>query len=315
MQAIHVFWTAPYRARGIDIGVNLVMPPLECLVLAASALVWRAHSGGMKLFTDTPGRACVERWGIADLWSKIDCAVLDAAPDDVDPAVFWDFGKTLALAACETPVAMLDLDLVVWRALEVQAAVQFLHWEEIEEPWYPPLGVLPVPPGYDFPEVELSVRPGNTALVYIGDPRFRDRFVAESLAYAQRNAPNGDQKLAAFLFSGQRLFTIIGALGPWDMRPFIPYIHRAHGAGEWVGKPPTSRNPLDPLAFLDGWPYMHLWSFKHLLRKDRETADQFAAKLIDHARTVAPHAADRLHAIWQYLCVSVADLSQERSYS
>src|SRR5690242_15112692 len=36
MQAIHVFWTAPYRARGIDVGVNLVMPPVECLVLAAS---------------------------------------------------------------------------------------------------------------------------------------------------------------------------------------------------------------------------------------------------------------------------------------
>ena len=295
MRAVHVFWTAPYRARGVDVGIGFVMPPVECLVLAASALIWRAHSGEVTLFTDTPGRAFVERLGIADVWSKIDCAVLDAAPSDVDSAVFWDLGKVLALAACEMPVAMLDLDLIVWRPLEVQAPVQFFHWEEIEEPWYPPPGELSKPPGYAFPDAELTVRPGNTALVYVGESRFRDRFVAESLAYARRNAPETDQRLAAFLFSGQRLFTIIGALGPWNMQPFIPYIHRVHGAGEWLGKPLMNGNPLDPLAFLDSWPYLHLWSFKHVLRKDQASADRFAMQLVDHVRTIAPNTADRLH--------------------
>ena len=114
MQAIHVFWTAPYRARGIDVAVDFIMAPVERLVLAASVLIWRTHSGPVTLFTDTPGRAFVERLGIADLWSKIDCGVLDSAPEDVDPAVFWDLGKTLALSACAAPVAILDLDLVVF---------------------------------------------------------------------------------------------------------------------------------------------------------------------------------------------------------
>src|SRR5439155_11243672 len=110
MQAIHVFWTAPYRARGIDVAVDFIMAPVERLVLAASVLIWRTHSGPVTLFTDTPGGAFVERLGIADLWSKIDCVVLDSAPEDVDPAVFWDLGKTLALSACAAPVAILDLD-------------------------------------------------------------------------------------------------------------------------------------------------------------------------------------------------------------
>jgi hypothetical protein len=191
-------------------------------------------------------------------------------------------------------------DLIVWRPLQTSASVQFLHWEEIEEPWYPPLAKLAKSASYSFPVVDERVRPANTALLYIDDEGFRRRFVRESVAYAAGNRPSHPPplSLSAFLFSGQRLFSLIGASGPWTLAPFIPYVFRQESAGEWTGPERMAGDPLDPFLFQTGWPFMHLWSFKHDLREDAIAASQFADKLLSHVAAVEPSLVARLTKIW-----------------
>jgi hypothetical protein len=156
---------------------------------------------------------------------------------------------------------------------------------------------LPIPDGYSFPHLDASVRPGNTALIYIDETQFRDQFVKASLSYATKNSPPAHLGLPAFLFSGQRLFTMIGARGPWSMRAFIPYVYRAYGNGEWVEPNTVWANPLDPLIFLDGWPYTHLWSFKHDLRRDETMTNLFIEQLMAYMSRVAPPIATWLKTV------------------
>jgi hypothetical protein len=298
MRAAHVLWTAPMRSLGPRL--RFALAPIERLVLAASTLLWQTHSGPVTLYTDQTGCALLDHWSLLDLWSDINTDVLDNPIQGIEPGVFWDFGKTLVLAECPLPVTLLDLDLIVWRPLQTSASVQFFHWEEIEEPWYPPLAKLPKSANYSFPVVDERVRPANTALLYIEDEDFRRRFVRESLAYATGNTPShpSPPSLSAFLFSGQRLFSLIGASGPWTMAPFVPYVFRQEGAGEWIGPERIAGAPLDPFLFQTGWPYMHLWSFKHELREDATAASQFADKLLSHVAAVEPSLAARLAKIW-----------------
>jgi hypothetical protein len=252
------------------------------------------------LYTDRTGHALLELWGLLELYSTIDTNVLETSSEGIEAGVFWDIGKTLVLAKCPLPIVLLDLDMIVWRPLQTSAPVQFFHWEELQEPWYPPLSKLAKPANYAFPSFDESIRPANTALLYIEDAGFRDLFVRESLAYAIGNNPSHPSplSLAAFLFSGQRLFTLTGAKGPWAMEAFVPYVFRQEAVGEWIGSAQSEGDPLDPFLFQTGWPYMHLWSFKHELREDAAAATQFAEKLLSHVADVAPSLLAPLRAIW-----------------
>jgi hypothetical protein len=235
---------------------------------------------------------------MADIWSSIITAALENAPADIAAEAFIDFGKTIALSHSGLPVTLLDLDMIVWRPLAITAPVQFFHWEELEEPWYPELGKLSVPDEYRFPLGDWSAPAGNTALLHIADAQFRDRFVAESSAYVRGNRPSAEQTLGAFLFSGQRLITALGRCGSCNVQPFISYCYRVRGESRWIGEEQHPSNPLDPRAFLSGWPYMHLWGSKHAFRADRKAEAAFAQQLIRHAEAVYPRTANRLHKIW-----------------
>ena len=294
MHAIHVFWTAPYRAHGTNLDDISVMTPLERLVLAASALVWRTHSGLITLYTDGPGYDLVHRWGLTEIWSAIDTRTLNSAPSDISPNVFWDLGKTLALASASLPITLLDLDLVVLEPLKVTAPVQFYHWEELEEPWYPPRCLLPTPSGYEFPDADWTCRAGNTALVHIDDELFRKEFVAESLRFSRGNLVRPNQSLAAFLFSGQRLFTLVGSRRPGLIVPFLPYLFAVHSPPVWLGPTHLQGNPLALNSYRSGSPHLHLWSHKHVLRRDHRAAQCFLKDFTAYIAIRFPTVGERL---------------------
>jgi hypothetical protein len=299
MNALYVFWTAPYLARGVDLSLTEVLPWFERYFLALSAGLWQQHSGRAVLVTDSPGAAFIERCGLAGLWSDIETATLDSAPADIDASVFWDIGKTLAVASCDLPVALLDLDLVAWSPLRPTEATHFFHWEAIETPWYPAREELPTAPGYQFPEADWSTRPGNTALLYLSDPAFRDRFVHESLCYARGNKVNHADGLAAFLFSGQRLFTLIGGSGVRAASPYIPYVFSTGTASWWINHHPSPcTNPLSPRNFEDGASVTHLWGYKHQLRENEAELRRYCTALLAHARTRNPQLVDQLRTLF-----------------
>jgi hypothetical protein len=282
VNALHVFWTAPYKARGVELEVVDVLPWFERVFLAASALLWRCHSGDVTLMTDRAGAASVERWGLTHCWNAVDLETLERAPTHVDPAVFWDIGKTLALANARLPVVLLDLDLIAWQPLRPGRPTHFYHYEEIEPPWYPPPEDLSRPPGYSFPAVDWSIRPANTALLYLASENYRDHFVSESLRYAAGNVVPEQGMLAAFLFSGQRLFSLVGGGDDSVVSPYLPFIYGVHQSSRWLDGRMVTTNPLRPDGFQRGEPLTHLWSYKHQLRISAADLEIYCGSLITH---------------------------------
>jgi hypothetical protein len=297
MRALHVFWTAPHRSRGIDVEAVDLLPWFERVFLALSALIWRQHSGEVTLVTDPAGAAAVARWGLADCWSRIDVDILCKAPADIDPAVFWDIGKTLALADAALPIVLLDLDLIAWKPIVPSRRVHFYHLEEIERPWYPPQEDLPRRAGYDFPDVNWSIRPANTALLYLASEGYKGRFVHESLRYAAGNIVPVQASLAAFLFSGQRLFSLVGDGDETAVSPYVPFLFRVNGPSVWLDGRASAGNPLRPEGFQAGEPITHLWSFKHELRRNDAMLETYFHAVLAHAQTLYPRLEAPLASI------------------
>jgi hypothetical protein len=298
IDAMYVFWTAPYRARGVDPSQVDPLPWFEQFFLALSAAIWRLHSGRAVLVTDSIGAAIIKRWGISDLWSDINTVKLDNAPSDIDAGVFWDLGKTIALADCEMPVALLDLDLLVWSPLKPTAATHFFHWEEVEAPWYLGEEELAVAPGYSFPDVDWSTRPANTALLYLSDSRFRDKFVQESIRFARNNKVDQDKALSALLFSGQRLFSLLAGNGKSAPVPYLPYVFGVRAPSYWTDLNSQEGNPLDPEGFRRGLTITHLWAFKHELRRNKAKLRAYCSVLLEHAKLVAPKVVEKLISLF-----------------
>jgi hypothetical protein len=300
VDALHVFWTAPYRARGLDPAAADVMPWFERVFMAASALLWRCHSGDVTLVTDRAGAASVERWGLTHCWNHVDVETLRRAPTAIDPAVFWDIGKTLALASAHLPVVLLDLDLIAWQPIRPDRSTHFYHYEDVEPPWYPPPEDLPRPPGYCLPAVDWSIRPANTALLYLASETYRDRFVAESLRYATDNFVPEQSTLAALLFSSQRLFSLVGGGDDAIVSPYLPFIHGLNRPSRWLDGRTLTANPLRPDGFQQGEPITHLWSYKHQLRKSATELESYCGKMINHILEHHPIVGNDLLAIAEY---------------
>lgn len=249
------------------------------------------------LMTDPAGAASVKRWGLAQCWTAIDVETLQHAPANVDPSVFWDIGKTLALATARLPVALLDLDLIAWQPLEPVRPTHFYHFEEIEPPWYPPAQDLPRPPGYDFPAVDWSIRSANTALLYLSSESYRDRFVFESLRYAAGNIVSEPSALAAFLFSGQRLFSLIGGGNDSIVSPYMPFLYCVNEPSRWLDGRTATTNPLHPNGFQQREPITHLWSYKHELRRNDSVLEIYCRALLAHILEQFPGVRDSLFSV------------------
>jgi hypothetical protein len=129
-------------------------------------------------------------------------------PEDIDPAVFWAGGKLVALQMEELPSVMIDTDLIIWEDLgpwlqDKQIAV--IHREELREQIYPEPSSFAMKEGYAFPkEWDFSVRPANTAMLYLKDPAFRDAYVREALRFMRGIQPTNDN-LCPMVFAEQRI--------------------------------------------------------------------------------------------------------------
>jgi len=304
-EAVYAYWTRPSR-RPLRPGAA-AFSALDLLVTAVSVLLWRRANGPARLYTDKAGLEYFDHVGLAGLWSSIDTAVLEAIPQAIDAAVFWDIGKVFALEHHGCPAAVLDLDLIVWAEVERLrcADVQFLHWEELVEPWYVSPERLHRPPGYRFaPGLDWNMWACNTALMYVRDERFREAYCCECRAFAAGNRPPDGWGLAEFLFCGQRLYGMTARRLRVEARPFIEYCHVPCGRSRWLVTPPPHDDPLSPLAFRERFPFTHLWASKHRFREDPAAARRYGQLLARRCLEVDPECAGeltRVSAFGQFL--------------
>lgn len=299
MKAIHVYSSRPLQtgrnASGLFAGTNEIALP-ECveLMMRLSALQWRKTNGEIVLYTDTPMKHYLARRGMLDCWNDVNTAVLDQyyrSYSDIDPDVFWSFGKFACYEHEKAPFACIDADLVVWRRLAFQDVdFAFAHWESVEsdDPNYPPLSELHTPARYILPAREyLSDKACNMAITYLGDDTFKDEFVREVLTFMRGNHLNAQGRYATpeILFAEQRLPLALARRRGLRLAPIID-ITWSPGQFKILDAPETYRNwffsNIDPSKA-----YTHLWFHKKYLSENADANRAYCATLsemIEQAR-------------------------------
>lgn len=257
----HVYWTRPRKTPAP------YLSKLDTAVLVASATMWRAMNGPTWLFTDPQGLRELSQLGLIGLWDQVDLNCLEEIPTDIDASAFWDLGKTFALSQLPSDGCLLDLDLVIWNAVQHSSdTVSFLHWESPKPPWYLGPDELSVPPAYAFDTcIDWNAPACNTAFMRCPDLRLRHMFLEAALFFARGNRP-ANSGIAEMLFAGQRMLAHLIRASASKPLPMIDYLYDPCGQSRWLVEHHTVDDPLTPEACDMGVTFTHLWKHKHTIR-------------------------------------------------
>lgn len=191
LEGYHALSTAPHAQR--HPGTPFRMDESDLATAELSARLWRRFNGPIRLLTDPAGEAYVKSTPLAAAYDAI-LPVLDPRCCGIDPNKYWAAGKIAALSRIATPCAILDMDMIIWRPLDlageklVCACVEFLN-----DTVYPPLSFFRTAEGYPFPpgwsEAATAL---NTAFLYMGDATLKADYTREAFRFmlAERETPN-----------------------------------------------------------------------------------------------------------------------------
>lgn len=171
MQGIHVFWTTPLTQSGRSIRLQ----DFEMLTWALSVLTWRKWNGPLRLHTDEKGAAFVKEKGLEGLYNDISLSLKN---HNANPVLYWSSGKFAALAKEETPIALLDVDTIVWKQLDLSdRRVVVLHAEErLDWPCYTENRER-FGPELEPGEWDWTVPALNTAFLHFGNLEVKQRYL------------------------------------------------------------------------------------------------------------------------------------------
>ena len=209
--ALHVNSTAPFSMRNRD--KKYYMEDFDLLSTILSALLWRKYNGNIKLYTDSVGYDYYSSLGLLDLWDAgIDVKTLDNIPNNINQDIFWAAAKIFALQNEETPIAIMDTDLMIWNnitnELEGKEFV-VLHREELNNGAYPPLETLKIRSGYNFdPQWDWSEQPCNMAFAYLSNPEFLKYYTACAIDFMTDNMEYPMELITQMVFAEQRIVSV-----------------------------------------------------------------------------------------------------------
>jgi hypothetical protein len=280
---VHVVSTRPSRNFYVsrDPGSPYRQEDFEVLTTVLSVLEWRRHNGPVRLYTDDAGRDFYAGLGLLGLWDGgVDASLLDQVADGINCAVFWSFGKVVALRDVPAPCWVLDTDLIVWGAVRrlVTAPVMGLHEEPLGFPAYVGRSSLVAPPGFDWDGLDWSVTPCSAALWYFADDGFKNSYAERALSFMAGNPvrAEADGGVPAHpVFVEQRLLPMCARRAGVRADTFLQDYRGAQlRSGE--------RNTV----------FTHLWNAKSMLHGDagrrRELCFRFARRIRrDHPQAAA----------------------------
>lgn len=223
IRGYHVFSTEPFRVR--NTGTDFPIPEYQRLTMELSARLWRRYNGPIRLITDALGREYLARYGMLDLYEEV-LPLTDADVYGINCKKFWASGKILALKGLETPCAIIDLDLLIWKKLSLaDAPLVTMHTEFLNGLYYPGFSYFKMDPSYEFhKDWDESVEPLNTAFLYISDGGLKDFYVRESIRFMrnERNTPDFDGS-TCMIFAEQRILAMCAAVKKVYVKTLLNY--------------------------------------------------------------------------------------------
>ncbi len=203
MKAIHVNSTTPFFARNKDKQYSMEKTELYCAVI--SALQWRKSNGEISLVTDKCGSDYIFSLGLEGVWNEV-LAILPDDSEGINPHMFWAAGKLLALRDIPAPVALVDMDFIVWNKLSPNG-ITAAHREELMPHVYPPKEYFGHIKNDFLASADWNVLPCNTAFVYFPDEDFKQYYTSQAIRF-MKTAPDCDDYLCHMVFAEQRMLSM-----------------------------------------------------------------------------------------------------------
>lgn len=244
LTAYHILLTAPRLLWNGD--EPFQMREYERLTAELSVRLWRRCCGPVYLLTDGPGEAYFHETGLGRIYDGV-CACLDCHRYGIDLRKYWAAGKIQALLQVHAPCVILDMDMLVWRRLELSdCSLAAAHTEPLLDRLYPPFSFFLMSPRYTFPaNWSQTVLPLNTSFVYFSDDAFKDDYAKQSIRFMQYERDTPDSGATCMIFAEQRILGMCAAVAGIQPKTFLEY-----------GRPLARQNLMT-----------HLWSAKTLLHQ------------------------------------------------
>ena len=269
MDGFYSVWSKPYLKNKKT--KTYSMRDFELLTLILSVCVWQRYNGKALLIADKPALDYFQGKGLLSLFEggvselKVD--------DDIDTTVYWAGGKLYALKAIDRPMCMVDLDLIVWKSMEEYAKdadILVIHREEITDEIYPDPLAFEYKDGYELSgDLDKSVLPCNTAMLYFNDIDFIHEYANEAIRFMKGTAPSSDN-LNRMVFAEQRMISMMAAKRGKNIKSIFPL---------------ASDIGLQDM-------FTHLWGHKNVLKYNYEERVRFCKKVINRLRYEYPAAYD-----------------------
>lgn len=261
MKAIHILDTGPYFAKN-PAAQNYTAEKFDIFCAVLSALSWRRCGGTIRLCTDAAGLDFINRVGLSRVWDECgeDIYASDMQKLGIDPTMFWAASKLFMLQKTEAPVAVIDMDFIVWEmprlSTRAGAPIVCAHCEDITDYVYPPVSYFKMKPGYEFrSQFNYSALPCNTAFLYIADESFKHFYVASAIEF-MRQAEKCDDNLRYMVYAEQRMLAM---------------------CADYLAYPVRYLLDKDKLFFPQD-KYTHLWGAKQAMREDAGELVRFCMK-------------------------------------
>jgi hypothetical protein len=271
---IHINSTAPFSIR--NKGADYYIEDFDLLTTILSALMWRKNNGSIRLYADKIGYDYYDSLELLDLWDGgTNITALENIPDTINQEIFWAAAKLFALQHEETPVAMIDTDLIVWPEVlsdlkDKQFAV--IHREELHG-CYPPHYTLKIRKDYQFdPHWDWSVLPCNMAFAYFSDPGFKKYYTDCAIDFMTDNNEYAMEMVSQMVFAEQRIVAICAA------KMGIPIYH-------FLDDPFQRNNKY----------FSHIWGAKDIARNHPGQRKLLCAALLQKIKELFPAWYDKIN--------------------
>lgn len=249
------------------------MQDYEILTMMLSALMWRKHNGGIKLFADQVAIEYIQKLGISHIW---DLGVEEIqVSEHISERVFWAAGKLYALRQMDMPAVMVDLDLIIWKNIQevlAETDICCIHREGLFPDIYPPKEFFHMQPEYQFdPEWNWNAFPVNTCMLYLADQKFRDYYTNCSIEFME-SCIETQENLCHMVFAEQRMLAMCAEKMGKNISSFFPSS--------------TDINRQDI--------FTHLWGYKNILKFNYEDRIAYNRKMCRRIQEEFPEEAETL---------------------
>lgn len=254
MKKLNAFHTLSTMNRTLNDEFN--MRDFDILTMILSALYWRKNNGNIKLVADKQVISYLINKKLEFIWNEIQ----EIEDYDINRNMFWAGGKIFALKEQESPIVMLDTDMIVWNDIspKLKEKVVAIHDEPIILDIYKGKDYFKMKNNYVFNDsFDWTVHPSNTALLYIEEEEFKDFYCKESIKF-MRSSQDDSDTLSYMVFAEQRLLSMCAKLKNINIGYMIQY-------------------PKD-LGSQDD--FTHLWGYKKALEYDESERKSFCRRCV-----------------------------------